>query len=424
MRFAVKLIQNELDWSILDAEPEEWDRRMADLGVAAMANGFPVYTAAQAAANGQHAEPRADDVCRIGVGRRVLLLCMPVLVLAVLVSYSGWRTAQAGIVRMQGDVANAVKLETSKTNGEQPAGALYESVQSVEFLGDKAMAAVVVTHTLPSGKVLVQVEARFYQQTPTGWQHTEPSGTFWGPTATLDTASLHFVFGEKDRSTVEEIAPSAEALYATLRRATGQALAADGLLTVEIVPGYVADNAQVEDARFQLTSPLLYRATSFSDAGALGQLRRLLAEQMLSAALPKSTVKAQWLTMVQACGAWLEFNDAVQPASDTRRAALRRLRSLAYGSLQLDALQDSVVRYDARGKSMQVHLQPNNPHVLEHRAVVAEQLIGFIAITYGIDVLPKLLQGFAQYDDWETLAPAVLGVSAAELEAAWHAAWR
>lgn len=31
MRFAAQRAQNELDWSILDVEPEEWERRMADL---------------------------------------------------------------------------------------------------------------------------------------------------------------------------------------------------------------------------------------------------------------------------------------------------------------------------------------------------------------------------------------------------------
>lgn len=56
MRFAAQQRHNELDWSILDVEPEEWERRMADLRVAAAANGFPV-SAPQAAANGQHAEP-------------------------------------------------------------------------------------------------------------------------------------------------------------------------------------------------------------------------------------------------------------------------------------------------------------------------------------------------------------------------------
>ena len=37
---------------------------------------------------------------------------MAVLVLALLVGYAVWRTAQEGIVRMQGDVAKVVKLET------------------------------------------------------------------------------------------------------------------------------------------------------------------------------------------------------------------------------------------------------------------------------------------------------------------------
>ena len=368
---------------------------MADLGVAAAANGFP-FSAAPSATRTVDSVAAAGDLRRLRIGRHSVPAGLAVLVLAMLVGYTVWRTAQAGIVRMQGDVANVVKLETIKTHGKQPERKLHESVQSVEFLGDKAMAAVVVTHTLPSGKVLVQTEARFYQQTPLGWQHTEPLAAFWGPTATLDTESLHFVFGEKDRAVVEEIAPAAEALYATLRRATGQDPAAGGLLTVEIVPGYVAGNAQVEDGRIRLTSPLLYQATPLSGAEALTLLlRRSLADQMLSAALSRTAVKAQWLTMVQAFGSWLAFSDAVQPASAGRLAALRRLRFLAYGSLQLDNLLDGVVRYDPMIQSTRVYYQPDNPHALEQRAAAAEQLIQFIAATYGIDVLPKLLQGFA-----------------------------
>ena len=52
----------------------------------------------------------------------------------------------------------------------------------------------------------------------------------------------------------------------------------------------------------------------------------------------------------------------------------------------------------------------------------AAHLIAFIAATYGLDSLPRLLAGFSTYDDWETLAPAVFGLSAAELETAWRAA--
>jgi hypothetical protein len=61
-------------------------------------------------------------------------------------------------------------------------------------------------------------------------------------------------------------------------------------------------------------------------------------------------------------------------------------------------------------------------HWQEQRFHAAYRLIEFIAARHGIDILPKLLTGFSEYDDWETLAPAVLGSSAAELEAAWHAA--
>ena len=77
-----------------------------------------------------------------------------------------------------------------------------------------------------------------------------------------------------------------------------------------------------------------------------------------------------------------------------------------------------------RTQPMRARHFPANPYGLERQAAGAEQLIEFIAVTYGLDSVPKLLQGFAKYDDWETLAPAVLGVSAGELEAAWHAARR
>ena len=90
----------------------------------------------------------------------------------------------------------------------------------------------------------------------------------------------------------------------------------------------------------------------------------------------------------------------------------------------LDIVQDGVMRYDFMTPSMRADYQPGIQYELEQRVAVAEQLIGYIATTYRIDVLPKLLQGFAEYDDWETLAPAVLGVSVVELEAAWHAALR
>lgn len=48
-------------------------------------------------------------------------------------------------------------------------------------------------------------------------------------------------------------------------------------------------------------------------------------------------------------------------------------------------------------------------------------LIDYAAATYGRDRLPALVSALDQYDQWETLLPAVYGVSSAEFEAGWQA---
>jgi hypothetical protein len=433
MRLAVKRVPDQMDWTVLDVEPEEWERRMADLAVSAAANGFPCRGAAMPArTNYDDGVAVAGDVRRLRAGRYVVLAGLAMLVLAVGVGYSWWRKAEEGIVQMQGDIANVVKLETIQAQGKtqgntqdtQAAPRLQASVQSVEFLGDKAMAAVVVTRTLPAGMVRVQAEVRFYEYTPRGWQPTAPVAAFWGPTLALDTGGLRFAFGSKDRAVVEEIAPVATALYATMRRAAGQDPVADGLLVIEIVPGYVAHNVQVTDRRIRLTSPLLFRSAALPVAKTLSLLRSAVADQMAAAALRRTAVKTQWRTMAQGFGSWLAYSGAMQPAPAGQRAALRRLRLLAYSPLRLDNLCDGPARHDLVTQPMQAQHFPANPYELEQRAAAAEQLIEFIAAAYGIDTVPKLLQGFALYEDWATLAPAVLGISAGELEAAWHAARR
>jgi hypothetical protein len=48
-------------------------------------------------------------------------------------------------------------------------------------------------------------------------------------------------------------------------------------------------------------------------------------------------------------------------------------------------------------------------------------LIDYAVTTYGREQLPMLVAGLGHYDRWETLIPAVYGVSAAEFEAGWQA---
>ena len=428
MRQEARAGQDKLEWSILDVEPEEWERRLADLGAAAAANGFPVYAAAPLA---QGMGLRVPHKARRILAAGVILVVLGSLA-GGLAGYGIWHRAEEGVARIKGDVANAVKVESVQKNSQGPAPAWHESVQAGELLGSAAQATVLVTHTLATGGLRVQPELRFYVQAPKGWQRSDPIAAFWGPTEALDTAHLHFVFGRRDRTVVEKVAPGAEAVYATLRRATGLALtgagrdlAGSGLLTIEIVPDVFTQFAQSGEGRIRLISPALYPAAEQERAGILGELLRMvLARQLIDTAAQTRAVKLQWQPLVQGLGTWLEFTDSMPFAPDDEAAKLVRLCYELQSAWQLDDLIGDPLRYDPHSQSLQVFTLISDLDQQKQRAAAAAQLIDYIAGTYGSDALPRLLQGFAQYDDREELAPAVLGVSATELEEDWHAAMR
>ena len=342
---------------------------------------------------------------------------------------------------MEGDVANAVRLESLHEHGGGLAPAPTAlapdapvltqvpgqmSVTTVELLDGAALATVLITQTQGAGEVVMMPELRFYVQTAKGWQRSEPIAGFWGPIETLDTAHLHLVFGRRDQALVAAAAPGAEATYVLLHRATGVDLAPAGLVPLEIVPESSPDTQQPGASHLRLTSPSLYRVPVQARAALLSRLLRLvLVKQLMATAAQRNPAKAQWQPLVQALGSWLEFSTAIGFAPDDEAAALHRLalRPL-HTAWHLADLQNDVLRYDPAAQGMVVYTLAGEGERQRQQAAAAEQLIDYIAGTYGIDALAGLLQGFAEYDDWEELAPAVLGVSAAELEEGWHAAMR
>ncbi len=197
------------------------------------------------------------------------------------------------------------------------------------FEGDKAMAAVMVTRTLPTGAVVARPETHFYVLTAKGWQRTRPQAEFWGPTETLDTASLHFVFGSTDRAVVEQMAQSAEALYATLRRATGEDLATEGLLTVELVPDELVNDRPascwMSSGWGRRRLPIAACRCSEATSSSCCSCGTRSPEGCSTAAVQKSTPQAQWSTMVEAFGDWLQFSSVGRPSPPSELATLQRL---------------------------------------------------------------------------------------------------
>jgi hypothetical protein len=55
------------------------------------------------------------------------------------------------------------------------------------------------------------------------------------------------------------------------------------------------------------------------------------------------------------------------------------------------------------------------------QTIALATLIEYAVVTYGRERLPVLVAGLGQYDSWDTLLPAVFGVSATEFEEGWQA---
>ncbi len=409
-------MQSQLEWSVLEIDAEEWERRVAGLTAIPAADG-PAHDPmlADGGVNSRNVLLRGAAWRHGSTNwRRWTLGIAGLLVLAALVGYGLWRTAEQGITRMQGDVTVAVHVEALKARAQLPSFAEHERVEGIEFLDGKAMAQVVVTQTLTAGREVMQRRTQFYVQTPIGWQRTGPVALFWGKPETLDTASLHFTFGSKDRAAVEQIAPAIEAYYVALERATGQQLVATGRLTVEIVPDHVAQGTEFVDGRLRLPSPLLFNLTvGRTDQDLLAHMaRETLASQLLGMALRQMPAKPQWQPMVEGLSFWLAYGDdlPLAPAAD---GGGERMQPHPPRFLRLNEMLGCASCIDPSEQLLPVYGQQ------AQQPAAIQQFVGFIVATYGIDVLPALLQGFGAYENWETLAPAALGVGAPALETAW-----
>jgi hypothetical protein len=69
------------------------------------------------------------------------------------------------------------------------------------------------------------------------------------------------------------------------------------------------------------------------------------------------------------------------------------------------------------------HIDDNPEYTAGHweQTLALATLIEYVVTTYGREQLPALLAALGQHESWETLIPAIYGVSAIEFEAGWQA---
>ncbi len=227
--------------------------------------------------------------------------------------------------------------------------------------------------------------------------------------------------GARDRAAVEQIAPTAEVLYTGLVHATGQTLTRSGVLTVEVVPGRVEEGAVFAGGRIRVTSPVLFVPLPHitREETLARRLRDAMCEPMLAAGVSRAPIKGQWRPIVAGLNCVVLSRAIVAQAPGTPAVFGAAFSAGPPRYLGLDDLLDKAAR-GVEASHQAAAVTGAESYMSHEGEAAAAELVAFVAAAYGLDVLPRLLSGGGEYEDWGTLAPAIFGVSAAELEAAWH----
>ncbi len=344
-------------------------------------------------------------------------------------------------------------------------------LQTVEILDDQAVVSIITT--AQNGAPAYR-QTRFYRRTPTIWLRTEPDAALWGPERSLETPSFVFRFRQNDAPAVIAVASQIEALSMTIRQNFGLASTPNTeKMVIEVSmtqrPGYATSWFGAPE-HILVPSPAVYRApVALTDAELLAQsIAFPLREQVLTQASDQYQIGAAWQPLVSGLALWQVWDlnlplaawqeviaqwiytdlPAAQPgqaiplpAHYTALCAAHKLWMPSLVQMHIPLLcgdQGVAAEYYPLGYAR------NPPLRLEQLAVPASSatylevaetdqviyatqmvalatLLEYAVTTYGRERLPALVAGLGHYDTWDTLLPAVYGVSAAEFEAGWQA---
>lgn len=230
---------------------------------------------------------------------------------------------------------------------------------------------------------------------------------------TLETEFLRFAFAAADAQAVRSVAAQCNEAYRELHVKFGLALPFTvRKLTIAVAqpPAY---HARTAANTLRITAPEAAVQQGQSDrAAALQQEIYLqMTRHILAKAIATRNIKPQWQSLVGAIkyALWADTNhdrawhhDELQLAR--RHAAQTQALDLTYAPL-ID-----VAAEEGQALFMQPLTADN----------VSATLIEYIFATKGYATTGLLLDAFEQHESWETLAPELFQLSAAELEGRWH----
>jgi hypothetical protein len=344
------------------------------------------------------------------------------------------------------------------------------TVETVEVQEDQAVARIVITTT--AGRPAYR-QTRFYRYMDARWIRTNPDAALWGPEHRLETPAFVYHFRQHDAPVVIAVAPQVEALFTSLRQNVGLPLTLNTeklIIEVRVTqpPGQATPgSASLE--HIQVPSPAVYLApVELTDAELLLQSIALpLLKQVAAQASKQYAIGAAWQPLLRGLSLWTVW-DLDLPLATWRRdivkwiyvsmpgidsaessmlpehyAALCRVHKLWVTSPMelVIPLLCARPRWEEQNlwrlRHPLLHLNQLAPQVdvdeyvgqasdvdwTSHpgRGVALALLIEYGVATYGRDRLPLFVASLGQHDSWETLLPAVYGISSAQFEAGWQA---
>jgi hypothetical protein len=361
---------------------------------------------------------------------------------------------------------------------DEPDAYMDVTLQMVEFAHDRAVARVIMA---TSGGPAYR-QTRFYRHTSAGWLRTARDATLWGSARSLETPFLVYHFRQNDAPAVNAILAQIDALYNTMRRNVGLPLTPGAeKLIIEVSVTQSPGNARYQPHndersmmayRLVVASPALYLApVELTDADLLAQSIALpLFDLVLAQASDHHATGASWQPMVNGLRLWQVWDldlplavwrekvvkwvyvegPAVRPEQpfvlpDSYPALCAAHKLWLPSPTQLNLpflcgraepewealslprwrLRDPLTRLDqfiAPLRPEDNEEWPGSSHRVLHpgQTVAFATLIEYAVAAYGRERLPALVAGLGRYNTWDTLLPAVFGVSPDEFEAGWQ----
>jgi hypothetical protein len=347
------------------------------------------------------------------------------------------------------------------------------TLDAIELHGDRALAKVLIGAGAGES---AQRQTRFYRRTATGWVQTAPDAALWGTERSLETPHFVFHFRQNDAQAVIAFAPQIDELNTTMRRNFGlPIMPTSQKLEIEVSvtepPGHATALLRAPN-RILVPSPAVYLApVELTDADLLAQsialsmVEQMLAQAKLAQAKEDHAIPSSWWPLLDGLRLWQMWDlnlplalwrtEVVQwlyldvPTSRPEEPITlpdRYMELCAVHKLWLPTPMEINIPFlctELNGEDAhllpQVWLDPPahldeltsrssaellvDPPAASHpgRTVALATLIEYAVATYGRDRLPILVAGLGQYDSWDTLLPAVYGVSPTEFEAGWQA---